>query len=83
VAFQLDNETVATPKLDVVTVDQLFCPDDGFAVIGTTEGSTTREVAVGPDDVGSILCHCTYPRSGASTIELTVTDYCRGQQDDA
>jgi hypothetical protein len=81
--FQLDNETVATPKLYVVIVKQLLCPGDGFAVIGTTEGSTTREMAVRPDGVGSILCHRTHHRSGASTTELTVTDYCRGRHDDA
>jgi hypothetical protein len=69
-----DDEALAAPKLYIVTVNQLLRPSDGLAVIGTTEGSKTREMAVGPDEVCSILCHCTHVGSGASTTELTVTD---------
>jgi hypothetical protein len=55
--FQLDNETLAAPKLYIVTVNQLLCPNDGVAVIAANEGSKTLEVPVIADDISPVICH--------------------------
>jgi hypothetical protein len=39
-----------------VTVNHLLCPNDRIAVIIASEGSITREMTVGTNDIGAILC---------------------------
>ncbi|SDS84902.1 hypothetical protein SAMN05444158_3439 [Bradyrhizobium canariense] len=58
-AIELDNQTVAAPKLNVMPINQAFSLGNGFPVVETNQWLVTYKMPVDPDRVDSILSHPT------------------------
>jgi hypothetical protein len=56
-AFQPDNEPIAAPNLDVVTVNQALGLGYGLAVVATDQPLKTYEMSVNANGVNPVLCH--------------------------
>jgi hypothetical protein len=39
-------EAIPTPQLNVIVIEQLFCPDDGIRIATAYEGSKVFDVAI-------------------------------------
>jgi hypothetical protein len=55
--FQPDNEPIAAPNLNGVTVNQAPCLGYGLAVVATNQRLKTYEMSVNANGVGPVLCH--------------------------
>jgi len=60
--FEPDNQAVATPKLDVVPIDKLLCPNRSIRVTVANEGSGTNQMTVMANSIGAIFRHRENPR---------------------
>jgi hypothetical protein len=61
IVIELGYLPIALPKLNIMTVDKLLCPLNGFAIVGAFEWNRIVEMTVSPDDVGAIFRHMPLP----------------------
>jgi hypothetical protein len=64
-----DHETIAAPKLNVVAISQLFCPNSSICIGIAYESSIAGDVPVLPDDVSAVLTHLGDANHGEVTCE--------------
>jgi hypothetical protein len=69
--IQSDHEAVAAPKLNVVAINELFCPHGSISVAIGYECSEAGDVAVFPDDVSTVLTHLGDASPGEISHSLT------------
>jgi hypothetical protein len=55
--FQPDNETLATPDLNVVTIYKLLGRGDSIVIVNANQRLVSDEMSIGSDDVHSIFDH--------------------------
>jgi len=54
---KFDYEAVAAPKLNIVAIDELLCPNDRVFVVSAHERSGRGDMAIVADRKGSVLVH--------------------------
>jgi hypothetical protein len=76
---QSDHEAVAAPKLNVVAINQLFCPHRSISIAIGSECTEAGGVAVFVEDVGAVFAHFgdANPREASHSVICEAVSACR------
>jgi hypothetical protein len=71
--IQPNYEALTTPKLDVMPVDELFCPYRGICIVRAGEGPAANEMSVITNRVSPILNHQAWSSGRSSPVRSLAT----------